>query len=286
MHDQRNGKRRSEAFTLVELLVVVGIIAILMAILLPSLNKARAQASRVKCMSNMRQIGTASILYANQNKGFLPTRGGAANVLARGSGVGYSTFGQTIGFGATSLLPAPYGRGLKFLTNNDVFFCPVDDVRTPNRAGPHFWAPANFGITVPNNYDPTNNAVNDSMAWSSSYWQYYHPKADVVFRTSSAATIGPQEPSKIENYKIGVKNSSAKMFWSDQYISTTYLGSNATSIRRIYKNFHKDGANVLFVDGHVNWIPGSAVEKWAARNNQLNSAFYYYMLVAVANEEP
>lgn len=50
---------------------------------------------------------------------------------------------------------------------------------------------------------------------------------------------------------ISVKNASSRMYWSDQYISTTYFGSNAASIRKMYKNFHRDGANVRYVDGHV-----------------------------------
>lgn len=59
-------------FTLVELLVVIGIIAVLISILLPSLGRARAQARMVQCQSNLRQIGQGLQIYANANKGFLP----------------------------------------------------------------------------------------------------------------------------------------------------------------------------------------------------------------------
>ncbi len=73
------------AFTLIELLVVVAIIALLMAILLPSLQRARSQGKQIKCASNMRQLAVAITIYADENKGFFPpwglAHGGSGNPL-------------------------------------------------------------------------------------------------------------------------------------------------------------------------------------------------------------
>jgi len=72
-------RHNENGFTLIELLVVVAIIALLIAILLPSLGKAREKAKLTVCLSNLRQLGLAAFMYQGENMGFFPGAGGSAS---------------------------------------------------------------------------------------------------------------------------------------------------------------------------------------------------------------
>jgi len=124
----------SSAFTLVELLVVIGIISVLIAMLLPALNKVRQQSLKVNCLSNMRQISVAFMGYVQDNKGWLPTLDYPSDLqLTNPSGVvlnGAQRYNAVFGSGWLHRLVAT-----RYITTDptrntakrDVLFCPADD---------------------------------------------------------------------------------------------------------------------------------------------------------------
>jgi prepilin-type N-terminal cleavage/methylation domain-containing protein len=106
---------RRDGFTLIELLVVVSIITLLIAILLPSLSKARRTAELMVCMSNQRQLTVAATAYAVEHKNLLPP------VQHQISLAGYKTDASGVGITYDRILFDHLGR------STDVLACPADD---------------------------------------------------------------------------------------------------------------------------------------------------------------
>ena len=119
---RRSLKRAPTAFTLVELLVVIGIIALLISILLPTLNNARRAAAQVKCASNMRQICGAMLMYINANKGHLPPSLARSNPTWPDGWWWASELVKQKYIIAPNML-GPDGKG-KFFSRESVFRCP------------------------------------------------------------------------------------------------------------------------------------------------------------------
>jgi prepilin-type N-terminal cleavage/methylation domain-containing protein/prepilin-type processing-associated H-X9-DG protein len=236
-----NAPAPTKGFTLVELLVVIGIIALLISILLPSLNRARETANRVKCASNMRQIGQAILLYANDNKGAYP------RTVATG---GTPTWGT----GATSSDPFVSGTAVSandvtaalFLLlragdiTSEVFTCPSSNAQKWDYGG---------GTNTAQNWANWNGTSGLLTNMSYSYENPY-PSSAAISNGFKLNTSISAEYAVASDINPG--SSTVKVSGTGGQVDTVTTGSSAKQMMAANSTNHAGaGQNVLFGDGHV-----------------------------------
>jgi prepilin-type N-terminal cleavage/methylation domain-containing protein len=224
-------------FTLVELLVVIGIIALLISILLPSLNRARESAKRTACLSNLRQVHASFIFYALDYNDAAPL-GCSGNTYqfnysiwrsAAGSGK-YQTFGL---LWETETLNEP-----------NILYCPSNNLPV-------------FQYDTPENpFQPGVNGANVRTGYSGRptdpdgvgiYWTSFGPPPS---RTVASDTGKPRTVPKLTQYRN-------QAIFADILSAPQFLDAR-----------HEEGVNVLYSNGGARWVDRAVIDEELVKNLQ------------------
>lgn len=231
---QRLPHRRG--FTWIELLVVIGIVVLVISIVIPTINRMRQSSGNSRCPSNLRQIGQALLLYANDNRGAYPrTRTSAGPVRV-----------PTWGTGAAATQPfAPDGPAVNDVTaavflllrTQDItahaFICPSTDTVADAYAGLSPAQRSNF----------TDLKKNLSYSFQNFYPDEWIVRSDVVRGSYSDFAVAADMNAGTAGFHAVPEN----------VLAPTVTSSPKEMKQGNSRNHDRDGQNVLYADGHVAW---------------------------------
>ena len=275
VHRRQTGS--AGAFTLTELLVVMGVTAILAAVLLSASFTTQERVMRAECASNLKQIGVGTSIYAGENNDYVPQRSwkDCPNNTAGGSG-GTGNPWQTYeacriaGIGSRIITEGPYGLGLLFfgkeVSDPKAFYCP--SFKSGAYAYSTYAEPGWPWPSIPADFTVGNPYVRCS------YHFYPQPKNTETFNDPNYGTVTLPILTGYKVTLVSPNGGAESPITLPVPLRSTDVDPTKAASCDLLQTFngltHKSsgqsaGVNVLFGDGHVKWVPVRGNNKFNSR---------------------
>ena len=278
---------KKKGFTLIELLVVISIIALLVSILMPALNKAKEQAKRTLCMSNERQTALAFIMYSDASDDWLPLH--SPYTFSNG------TTNPTPGLWVWDISYWTTDVVMKYGGDPDIFYCPSNkdkdpdkdylwryteytgliDINTPEPVGiinrksnfrvtSYCWILQREGFQTGNGQPPQVNGYPNHLKgtpkreWVARKNNIKHPSEVEMI---SDVTLRTPDTNEKDNYRY-VMIEGGTYGRVGEYDGTNHLKKGKSA-----------GNNTAYVDGHAEWVPFENMKNLEMNDNTFNQGF-------------